>query len=89
MRARFRSGRIRDEVYRQMFRLEAKRFGAEMELAMALLRAWMASCSRPQGAKEKPWLKKISPICLQMIESALRADNAAIHCPECDSSSSA
>ena len=82
MRARVRSGRIRDEVYRQMFRLEAQRPGAEMELAMALLRAWMALCSEPQGAKEKPWLTKISPICLQMIESALSADNAAFHCPK-------
>ena len=82
MRARLRSGRIRDEVYRQMFRLEAQRAGAEMDLAMALLRAWMALCSEPQCSKEKPWLKKISPICLQMIESALRADNAAVHCPK-------
>jgi hypothetical protein len=72
-----------------MFRLEAQCPRAETKLAIALLRAWMASCSGPQGAKEKPWLKKISPICLEMIELALRADNAAIHCPECDSSTSA
>ena len=82
MHARLRSARIRDEVYRQMFRLEAQRPGAEMELAMALLRAWMALCSEPQGAKEKPWLRKISPICLQMMESALSADYAAVHCPK-------
>lgn len=82
MRARLQSGRIRDEVYRQMFRLETQRPGAEMDLAMALLRAWMALCSGPQSAREKPWLKKISPICLQMMESALRADNAAVHCPK-------
>lgn len=81
MHAKRRSGRIQDEVYRQMFRLEAQRPGAEMDLAIALLRAWVASCSEPQGAKEKPWLTKISPICLQMIESALGADNAAVHCP--------
>jgi hypothetical protein len=40
-------------VYRQMFRLEAQRPGAEMDLAIALLRAWMALCSEPQGAREK------------------------------------
>ncbi len=65
-----------------MFRLEAQHPGAEMELAMALLRAWMALCSGPQSASEKPWLKKISPICLKMIESSLRVDNAGAHCPK-------
>jgi hypothetical protein len=79
MRARLRSVRIQDEVYRQMYRLEAQRPGAERDLAIALLRAWMA-CSDPQHAKQEPWLTKISPICLQMIESAMRADNAAVHC---------
>jgi hypothetical protein len=82
MRAKLRSARIRDEVYRQMFRLEAQRPGAERDLAIALLRAWMTLCSEPQGAREKPWLTKISPICLQMIESALKADHAAVHCPK-------
>lgn len=82
MRARLKSERIRDEVYRQMFRLEAQRPKAERDLAIALLRAWMDLCSGPQCAREKPWLKKISPICLEMIESALRADNAAVHCPK-------
>lgn len=81
MRAKLRAGQIRDEVYRQMFRLEAERPGAEMQLAMALLRAWLTFCSEPQGAREKPWLETISPICLQMIESALKADHAAVHCP--------
>ena len=33
--------RLRDEVYRQMFRVEAGRPRAEVELAIALLRAWM------------------------------------------------
>jgi hypothetical protein len=82
MRDRLRSGRIRDEVYRQMFRLEAQRPGAERDLAIALLRAWMTLCSKPQGAKEKPWLTKISPICLQMIESVLKAEHAAVHRPK-------
>jgi len=63
-----------------MFRLEAQLPRAEMDLAIALLRAWMELCSEPRGAKEKPWLTKISPICLQMIELALKVDHAAVQC---------
>jgi hypothetical protein len=82
MRAKLQCGRIQDEVYRQMYRLEAQCPGAERDLAIALLRAWMALCSEPQSEKGKPWLTKISPICLQMIESTLRAEDAAVHCPK-------
>lgn len=82
MRTRLQSGRIQDEVYRQMYRLEAHCPGAETDLAIALLRAWMALCSGPQREKGKPWLAKISPICLQMIESALRAEDVVVHCPK-------
>ena len=82
MRARHRSGRIRDEVYRQMFRLEEHRPGAEMDLALAVLRAWFAAESIPECRAEREWLTTISPICLQMIESALRADKAAVHRPK-------
>jgi hypothetical protein len=74
--------RLKDEVYRQMFRLEAQRPEAERDLAIALLRAWMVAESLPEHRAEQEWLKKISPICLQMIESALRANNAAVHCPK-------
>jgi hypothetical protein len=74
--------RLKDEVYRQMFRLEESRPGAEMDLALVLLRAWLAAESIPERRAEREWLKKISPICLQMIESALRANNAAVHCPK-------
>ena len=65
---------LKDEVYRQMFRLEESRPGAEMGLALALLRAWLASGSEPEGGEERDWLKKVSPICLQMIDTALKAD---------------
>jgi len=82
MCARRQSVRLRDEVYRQMFRLEESRPGAEMDLALALLRAWMVAESLPEHRAEQEWLKKISPICLQMIESALRANDAAVHCPK-------
>jgi hypothetical protein len=55
-----------------MFRLEERRPGAEMELALALLRAWLAVDFKPDDSKEREWLKKVSPICLQMIETALQ-----------------
>ncbi|MGP8269487.1 MAG: hypothetical protein ACLQLH_05425 [Terracidiphilus sp.] len=70
MRGRNRSEHIKDEVYRQMFRLEAHRPGAEMDLSIALLRAWIALGSASRSNKEQQWLKQICPICLVMIETA-------------------
>ena len=64
--------RLKDEVYRQMFKLEEGHPGAEMGLSLALLRAWVATGSEPEIGEESDWLKKISPICLQMIESSLQ-----------------
>jgi hypothetical protein len=66
-----RGERIKDEVYRQMFLLEERRPGAEMGLALALLRAWVAVESKPASDEEGDWLKKVLPICLGMIEAAL------------------
>jgi hypothetical protein len=68
-----RSEHLKDEVYRQMFRLEARRPRAEMDLAIALLHAWVASGSDSRCGKERQWLTKICPICLTMIESAHQA----------------
>ncbi len=67
-----RGERLKDEVYRQMFRLEARRPGADRDLAIALLRAFAACYSTPGGGKERQWLKKVCPICLEMIDSALQ-----------------
>lgn len=67
---RNRSEPLKDEVYRQMFRLEARRPRAEMDLAIALLRAWIALGPASRSSKEWQWLEKICPICLMMIESA-------------------
>ena len=72
--------RLKDDVYRQMFRLEERRPGTEMALALALLRAWLASGSKPECGEERDWLMKVSPICLQMIETALKAGVATIPC---------
>ncbi len=80
----FRRGRgagLKDEVYRQMFRLEENRLGAEVGLALALLRAWLAADCAPEDGEQREWLKKISPICLGMIEEALRKDAAPRACP--------
>jgi hypothetical protein len=65
-----------------MFLLEERRSGAEMDLALALLRAWLTAVSMPKERAEWEWLKRISPICIQMIESSLKADHAAVHCPK-------
>ena len=75
---RNQGGQLKDEVYRQMFRLEESRPGAEMGLALALVRAWLADDSKPERGEERDWLKKVSPICLQMIETALKANNIAL-----------
>ncbi len=63
-------GELKDEVYRQMFRLEASRPGADISLAVALLRAWVAAASGREMISVRSWLKKISPICILMIDSA-------------------
>lgn len=76
---RIRSGRVKDEVYRQMFRLEERRAGAEMGLALALLHAWQAAGSQSEVGEEQDWLKKISPICIEMIEIALQGNDTT--CP--------
>jgi len=76
----FRCERVKDEVYRQMFLLEESRPGAEMGLALALLRAWLAADSIPASDKERDWLKKVSPVCLKMIEAALQLAGNAHPC---------
>jgi hypothetical protein len=63
-----------------MFRLEESRTGAAMGLALALVRAWLAADSKTESGEERDWLKKVSPICLQMIETALKAGVATIPC---------
>ena len=60
--------RLMDEVYRQMFLLEERRPGSEVGLALALLRAWVAADTPREGSEECAWLKKICPVCLEMIE---------------------
>lgn len=61
--------RLQDEVYREMLRLEGGRPGAEMGVALALLRAWVAMELVPDGDRE--WLVRVSPVGLRMIEDSL------------------
>jgi hypothetical protein len=63
--------RFKDEVYRHMFRLEASRPGADLDLAVALVRAWLAADS---GLAMREWLKKICPICLSLIEASQQSN---------------
>lgn len=70
--AQRRGGQLMDEVYRQMFRLEDERPGSEMALALALLRAWQSAGA---DAANLAWLRQICPICISMIEDAVRAQN--------------
>lgn len=70
MRGAIKSEALKDEVYRQMFRLEESRPGAEMSLALALLRAWVAFGAKAGSGERGAWLKTISPICLAMIDAA-------------------
>jgi len=80
MHARTRTTRLEDEVYRQMFRLEEGRSGSELGLALALLRAWIATDSNPECAGNREWLSKVSPICLQMIATALKRNALTLPC---------
>jgi len=75
-----RGERIKDEVYRQMFLLEESRPGAAMGLAVALLRAWIDADSKPASHDDRGWLKKVSPICLEMIEASMQATLPAHTC---------
>lgn len=75
-----RLDQLKDDVYRQMFRLEAKRPGSEMDLAIALLRAWIASESTLRCDQERQWLNKICPVCLAMLEVARPPSDTARAC---------
>jgi hypothetical protein len=60
---------MNDRLMNVMYRLEASRPGAELALAIALLRAWIASDSETEMPHSREWLKTICPICLDMIEA--------------------
>ena len=77
-----RPHRLMDEVYREMYQLEAGRPGAEMGLALALLRARAAADFPSEKRADWDWLKAVSPICLKMIEDALDGGDADASLPQ-------
>ena len=62
---------LKDEVYREMLLLEVNRPGAEMGLALALLRAMVQSDSFSEHEDFGGWLKTVCPLGLRMIEVSL------------------
>jgi len=79
--SRIRGERLKDEVYRQMFRLEEGRAGSEVALSIALLRAWLRAGAQP-AAEEYAWLQRVSSICLEMIEASQRNGSNAQNSPQ-------
>jgi hypothetical protein len=65
------AGRLKDEVYRQMLRLEAGHSAAP-PLALALLNAWTVCDAQPMDNEMRLWLRSISPVCLGMIADIRR-----------------
>jgi hypothetical protein len=65
------ANRLKDEVYREMLLIEVSRPGAEMGLALALLRAVVQSGSLAEQGEFADWLNSICPVGLRMIEVAL------------------
>ncbi len=66
--------RLQDEVYRQMFRAESRVPAADLDLAMILVRAWLAVQKEPANSDLHIWLAVVSPLCLQMIDSLRSRD---------------
>lgn len=64
------AARLQDEVYRQIFRLEAGYAAADLRLAMALLRAWIVLEHTPSRSRARQWLRAVCPVCLHLIEAA-------------------
>ncbi|HWG21517.1 MAG TPA: hypothetical protein VG225_13390 [Terracidiphilus sp.] len=62
---------MKNEVYREMFHLEAMRPGAEMGLALVLLRACVAADAPSERTEDWKWLKPLCPFCLKMIDESL------------------
>lgn len=64
--------RLKDEVYREMLLVEVNRSGAEMGLALALLRAVVQARSFSDHQEDfGDWLRTVCPLGLHMIEASL------------------
>lgn len=67
---------LRDEVYRQMFRVESGRPQAELRLAAAMLKAWSALETLPANDERREWLRRVCPVCVRMIESMMTGNKS-------------
>jgi hypothetical protein len=67
------ANRLRDEIYRQMLRLEAG-YPAALPLALALLNACMACDELPRRCPFRQWLRTACPVCLRMIADACHSE---------------
>ncbi len=74
--------RLKDEVYREMLLLEVNRPGAEMALALALLRAVVESGSFGDRPDYAEWLHLVCPAGLQMIEASLNEGSRCLSTAE-------
>lgn len=63
--------RLKDDVYREMLLLEVNRPGAEMGLALALLRAVAECGSRCDQEDFEEWVRTVCVVGLRMIETSL------------------
>ena len=70
--------RLKDEVYREMLLLEVNRPGAEMGLALALLRAIVQSGSCIDQEDFGDWLRRVCPVGLHMIEASLEKGSQCV-----------
>lgn len=61
--------RLQDEVYRQMLRLGAGCSAAKLQLALALLRAWMVLERLPPRSGARQWLRAVCPMGLRMMQA--------------------
>lgn len=67
--ARPTPAQLYDAVYWGMFRVESGRPDAELCLAATLLRAWLALEELPADSEPRQWLRNVSPVCVEMLES--------------------
>lgn len=62
---------LKDDVYREMLLLEVNRPGAEMGLALALLRAVVECGFLCDQEDFEEWVRTVCPVGLRMIETSL------------------
>jgi hypothetical protein len=72
-----RVNRLKDEVYREMLRLESNCPGAEMGLALALLRAALQRDSFGEDVQFQQWLTGVCALGLKMIVDSLNSSSAS------------